>query len=209
MEQQTGQTENQPDQVTSSKSALKQIREKMQSVVSEYSSGDINASQFNAIYQHYAEKRDIIERLLERNPDSDAWRSVVKQGYTSHLRNQFQARTVHYAVFRRDVKKPLMSSGKLNRKTAEQIHQMLRVVFSMKTQRTGLARKSIGNGNWLVLAIGERALTIVTFSLQPSSFQTTKVRDLHEDFERANERALKNSSPSARMVYPQRALLED
>lgn len=193
---------------TNPNSALQTIREKMQSVVAEYSNGDINASQFNAMYQHYSEKRDIIELMLERNPNSEAWRSVVQQGYTSHLRSQFQAKALHYAVFRRGKTNPLISSGKLTRKTAQQIHQMLRIIFSMKTQKTGLARKSIGNGNWLVVSIGVQALTIVTFTLQPSSIQTNKVRDLHEDFEMANKRALRNNTPSDRLVYPQRALLE-
>lgn len=200
--------ETQNNNATNPNSALQTIREKMQGVVAEYSNGDINASQFNAVYQHYSEKRDIIELMLERNPNSDAWRSVVQQGYTGHLRSQFQAKPLHYAVFKRGNTSPLLSSGKLSRKTAQQIHQMLRVVFAMKTQRTGLARKSIGNGNWLVVSIGQQALTIVTFTLQPSSIQTTKVRDLHEDFEMANKRALKNNAPSDRLVYPQRALLE-
>jgi len=204
-----GNESQQSNQATNPKSALQEIREKMQQVVAEYSNGDINASQFNAIYQHYAEKRDIIDRMIERNPDSDAWQSVVKPGYTTHLRSQFEARTIHYAVFRRDDTKPLVSSGKVNRKTAQQIHKLLRVVLSMKTQRTGLARQSLGNGNWLVTSIGLQALTIVTFSLQPSSLQTAKVRDLHEDFEVANQRALKNHEPADRLVYPQRALVED
>lgn len=209
MEPQTGNDNQQANQTNSNpKSALQQIRTKMQEVVSEYSNGDINASQFNAIYQHYAEKRDIIDRMLERNPDSDAWRSVVQEGYTGHLRSQFEARTIHYAVFRRANTKPLISSGKVTRKTALHIHKLLRVVLSMKTQRTGLARQSIGNGNWLVTAIGEQALTIVTFSLQPSTVQTAKVRDLHDDFELANQRALKNNESPNRLVYPQRALLE-
>lgn len=209
MEQHSNEPDKSDNDLTSHKSALVQIREKMQAVVSEYSSGKINASQFNAIYQHYAEKRDIVERLVERNPDSDAWRSVVQQGYTGHLRTQFQARAIHYAIFRRGEAKPLISSGSLTRNTAEQIHKILRVVFSMNNHRTGLARKAIGNGNWLVMSIGEQALTIVTFSLQPSSLQTNKVRDLHEDFERANERALKRNAPPERLVYPQRSLLED
>lgn len=208
MEPQTG-NDPQDNGTSSPRSALQSIREKMQGVVTEYSNGDINASQFNAVYQHYAEKRDIIERMIERNPNSDAWRSVVKQGYTGHLMSQFQAKAIHYAVFSRGNTIPLVSSGKLSRKTAQQIHQMLRVVFKMKSHRTGLARKSIGNGNWLVMSIGGKALTIVTFTLQPSSLQTSKVRDLHEDFETANERALRNNEPAERLVFPQRALLED
>ncbi len=208
VEPQTG-NESQNNRASSPKSALHTIREKMQEVVAEYSNGDINASQFNAVYQHYAEKRDIIERMIERNPNSDAWRSVVQQGYTGHLLSQFQAKAIHYAVFNRGNTTPLNSSGKLSRKTAQQIHHMLRIVFKMKTHRTGLARKSIGNGNWLVMAIGNKALTIVTFTLQPSSLQTSKVRDLHDDFEIANERALRNNEPPERLVFPQRALLED
>lgn len=209
MEQQTGNESQSSNQPTNSRIELEKIREKMQGVVAEYSNGAINASQFNALYQYYAEKRDIIDRMLERNPDSDAWRSLVKQGYTMHLRSQFEARTIHYVVFRRGDTKPLLSSGKLTRTTAEQIHKLLKIVFKMKRHSTGLARKSIGNGNWLVMSIGNQALTIVTFSLQPSSIQTDKVRDLHDDFEVANQRSLKNGEPAKRMVYPQRALLED
>jgi len=208
VEPQTG-NDAQDNRASSPRSALQSIREKMQGVVTEYSNGDINASQFNAVYQHYAEKRDIIERMIERNPNSDAWKSVVKQGYTSHLLSQFQAKALHYAVFRRGNTTPLVSSGKLSRKTAEQIHQLLRIVLKMKSHRTGLARKSIGNGNWLVMAIGDKALTIVTFTVQPSSLQTSKVRDLHEDFEIANDRSLRNNEPAERLVFPQRSLLED
>jgi len=209
VEPQTGNESQQSNEATNPKSALQQIRQKMQEVVAEYSNGDINASQFNAIYQHYAEKRDIVDRMIERNPDSDAWRSVVQQGYTGHLRSQFEARTIHYAVFRRENTKPLVSSGKVTRTTAKHIHKLLRIILAMKTYNTGLGRQSIGNGNWLVIALGKQALTIVTFSLQPSSLQTAKVRDLHEDFEVANQRALKNNEPANRLVYPQRALLED
>jgi hypothetical protein len=69
-----------------------------------------------------------------------------------------------------------------------------------------LARKEMSDNAWMVIAIGELALTIVVYSLQPSNVQQNLVRDLHNDFERANRMALQRNLSPDRMVYPQRSL---
>ena len=75
--------------------------------------------------------------------------------------------------------------------------------------KVGLARKDMGNGQWLVLALGEYAVTLAMFTLEPSISQSTLVRDLHNDFERANRKALGSGTRSLdRFVFPQRALAE-
>jgi hypothetical protein len=67
----------------------------------------------------------------------------------------------------------------------------------------------MGSGNWLVLALGDRAVTLVMFMLEPSTAQINLVRDLHADFERANRGALERGTRSLdRFVFPQRALAE-
>ncbi len=193
---------------TNPKGALVQLRERMQKAVAEYSAGKLNSRQFQAIYQHYTEKRVIIEKLLERDPDTDAWKSVVKPGHTGQLRRLHESRPIHYAIFRRGEKRPVQTGGKLPRVAAEQIHKLLRVLFSMKNPRKGLARKSMGNGMWLVLALGDYSMTMVTFSLQPTSLQIERIRDMHDDFERANMRSLRRGLQTERLVFPQRALIE-
>ena len=65
--------QNQPDP----QDVLALIRGKIKSLTRDYSAGKINAAQFNAVYRHYTEKRTIIEKIIERNPNSDAWRAAA------------------------------------------------------------------------------------------------------------------------------------
>jgi len=198
-----------PDEQIDQEAAMTEIRQKMEDIAAEYAAGKLNSAQFNAIYRHYMEKRTIIEKLLARNPETDAWRSVAEAGTTGILRQHYQSRPIHYVVFRRGEREPLIANGKITRQAARQIFKMLQVIWSMTTNRSGLARKSLGKGLWLVLAMGENAITLVLFSRQPTNLQTNRVRDLHNDFERANALSLERGLPAARMVFPQRSLMED
>lgn len=193
---------------TNPRSALDQIRNKLENATREYSAGKLNAVQFNAIYRHYMEKRTIIEKLLERNPDTDAWRAAASQGKTLFLRDKFEARPLYFVVFRRGDKQPLHSEGKLPTRAAEQVHNMMKLLWRMEEWKTGLARKSLGDGLWLLLMVGQQSLTIIIFFFQPSTLQINLIRDLHTDFERANSKLLERGLPPERMVFPQRSLLE-
>ena len=154
------------------------------------------------------EKRTIIEKLLERNPDTEAWRAAAAQGQTAMLKDRFVGRVLYFVVFKRDEKQPLRTGGKLPRRAAQEIHNMLKIIWRMKTWRTGVARKSIGDGMWLLLVTGEISYTLVIYFFQPSTLQINLVRDMQGDFERANHNLLARGIPSDRMVFPQRALLE-
>lgn len=186
---------------------LMRIQRELERLTREYAAGVINAAQFNGIYRHYSEKRALIEKLTARNPESDAWRSAAESHQTSFLREQLESRPLYYVVFRRGEREPLIADGKLSLRAAEQVHRMLKVIWAMQTWRKGLARKSMGDGMWMLLYIGDNALTMVIFLLQPSTLQTNQLRDMHEDFERANRHSLLKGLAPERMVFPQRALM--
>ena len=84
----------------------------------------------------------------------------------------------------------------------------------MKAMWVRLALAIIGaqvlaRGIVLLLAVGDFAATAVMFSLEPANAQARLVRDLHADFERANQAALARGwIVPERMVFPQRALVE-
>jgi hypothetical protein len=202
--------ERPPDErdFTNPRSALDQIKDKIATITSEYSAGKLNAVQFNAMYRHYMEKRTIIEKLLERNPDTDAWKAASSPGSTIYLRDRFEARPLYYVVFRKDEQKPLMMEGKIPQKAAQQMHKLLTLIWKMDDWKEGLARKSMGDGLWLLLLMGEQSMTLVVFFFQPSTLQINRVKDLHADFERANRQALERGMPANRMVFPQRSLME-
>lgn len=189
--------------------ALESIRQRLQIIAKEYSTGKLNAVQFNAIYRHYMEKRTIIEKLIERNPDSDAWKAAASPGHTMYLKDRYEARPLYYVVFRKGDKRPLLFDGKVPKKAAEQIHKLLEIFWKMADWRQGLARKSVGDGMWLMLMVGENAMTIAVYFLQPSTIQVNQLKDLHSDFERANTKALERGFSPDRMVFPQRSLMDN
>lgn len=188
--------------------ALDHIRKRLKAATQEYSSGRLSGVQFHAIYRHYTEKRTIIEKIIERNPESDAWKSAAATGKTHFLRERFEARPLYYVVFRKGDKRPLLSDGKIPRAIAEQIYRLLQLFWKMEDWKAGLARKSVGNGNWMMIMVGQRSMTIMVYFLQPSTIQVNNLRDLHADFERANRKALERGLSANRMVFPQRAILD-
>lgn len=186
------------------------LRQKMEVVADEFAHGKINRAQFNAVYKRYSEQRAIIERLVERNPDSDAWKQVIGvKGQTGFLRHHFEAQPAYFAVYHRSSPQPIMTGGKQPPENAL-ITPLLKGVWLMKDRpKQALGRKPIGDARWLLLAVGDYAATAVMFSLEPSNAQARLVRDLHADFERANQAALARGwIVPERMVFPQRALLE-
>lgn len=192
------------------KAAMATLRQKMQLLVDEYAAGKINRAQFHALYKRYSEQRAVIEKLIERNPDSDAWKQVIRsQGQTGFLRSRLEAQPMIYAIFARNQTIPVHAGGKhpLNPEVTQPLLQAL--WRAPQLPAAGLGRKALDNDEWLVLAVGEYAATMVIFSLEPSSAQARLVRDLHLDFERANRMALNRGMVAIdRLVFPQRALVE-
>lgn len=201
-------TENQ--QPNNPQETLDHIREKMQIAVTDFSEGRINRAQFNAIYGHYSEQQAIVERLIAHNPQGEAWRRAAAPGHTTFLRQHFEARAVFVGVFKHGEPRPLFMSGEPPSPAREQIARILKSLWAIQqTPKTGLARKAVGDGSWLVLSTGEQAVTIVLWSLQPSQQQIDRVRSTHADFERANAAALSRNISARKMVFPQRALMAE
>ena len=187
--------------------ALEALRQKIDHVTNEFAAGKLNRAQFDAIYRRYDDQRQVLERLIERNPDSQAWKQVMQPGLTAHLREQFEARCQYYAVFTlASTSHPLLVDGP-QQPDIQKIIPAIHALLDRKNRpRTGLARKHLGGDRWLVLALGENSFTCVLYQLEPSRAQINRVRDLHNDFERANRSTL--TSTSEKMVFPQRALVE-
>ena len=202
--------ETAPESPTDPKGALNVLRRKMETIADEFAEGKINRAQFNAMYKRYSEQRTIIEKLLQRNPETDAWRQVMStKGYTSFLRSHFEAQPIYYAVHAHEQGKPIVMGGS-KQSTEIHVEPVLQMLWQMASRpKSGVGRKTLQSGEWLILAVGEYALTAVVFSLELSIGQARLVRDLHNDFERANQAALaRNWIVPERMVFPQRALVE-
>lgn len=193
--------------------ALETLRKKTAFVAAEFAEGKLNRAQFIALYVHYHEKRQIIERLLERDPDTQAWQPVAESGNTGFLRAHFEARVLSYALYNQDVShhseiissqgQPLLPEDMV-RKIQVAIGMVMRNHREPKAQR-----KMLGDGRFAIFVPGEQITTIVVFSLEPSARQIAAVQDLHHDFERANRRALQRGIRQPdQLVFPHRALFD-
>ena len=183
------------------------IRSKMEEVANEYANSTISRAQFNAIYSHYSEQRQLIEKIIARDPDNDGWKQAARSGKTEFLRQHFDARPLNYVVYLHHRYKPLIGGG--TRPDIQRITKLIKMLWKMEKIRVGVARMALDGPNWLVMTAGYYSVTFVTFHLEPSGDKANYVRDLHNDFERANRLFLQRGKINkALMVFPQRALLE-
>lgn len=190
--------------------ALARLRKKTAAVVDEFARGQINRAQFDAIYQRYQEQRRIIEMLLARDPETDAWQSVVKSGHTSFLRDHFKARVESYAIYHINQQAQIIRTGHVQ-VPDEQVTPILRRLKAAKQRNQTLspAHRTLSDERWMLFLPGTFSLALIIFSSQPATAQINLVRDIHQDFERANWTTLSRPSFNLReMVFPHRALFE-
>jgi hypothetical protein len=196
--------------------ALEKLRKKTAQVANEFSEGKINRAQFTAMYAYYNERRVIVERLLARDPGTQAWQQVVRPGHTSFLRQHFEARPLAYGIYSLgsdDVDHPITSQGNypLPSDVIKPILTALKVVLRTHSNARPLSplRKAVDNGQWITIVPGRYTVAFALFSLEPSAQQFTRVQDLHRDFERANRIALdRGIRVPEQLVFPHRALFE-
>ncbi len=191
--------------------ALEKLRQKTARVAAEFASGNINRAQFLALYAHYNEKRLIIERLLERNPDTQAWRNVARSGQTTFLRQHYASRVRSFAIYFHDSSQPLIVQGQplLPEEVTLKILTAIRLARRAQPNLSA-QRKQIDENYWAVFIPAEFTTAIVMFWFEPSTRQMFLVRDLHRDFERANRALLlRNVRSAEHYVFPHRALFED
>jgi hypothetical protein len=186
--------------------ALLDVQQRLRALIAEYANGAINMAQFNALYHYLAERRMALERSLS-DPSAEDWHDAAQGGMTGELRARFQARLLFLAVFRQVTEQPLFVTGKLSTKAAQSVAHLVRTLWAKAAWQAGTFRYSIGQGYWLVVVMGEaRTMSLAAFSLAPAPLQVNQLRDLHNDFERANRYALARQLPPDRLVFPQRAL---
>jgi hypothetical protein len=188
--------------------ALENIRQKMALAAYEFDKGILNRAQFSALYARYREQREVIERLLARDPGTQAWQQVARAGHTGFLRRQFEARVLYYAIYSGET--PISTQGNILPPEDIVKNMLQALAVLMRTSKTlPKGKKQVEHGRWIVLIPGKYTAALILFSLEPSARQMTMVQDLHRDFERANRVALErgNRTPD-QLVFPHRALFE-
>ncbi len=189
---------------------LERLRQQLSRVAQEFAEGNLNRVQFTAIYNRYSEQRRIIEEIISRDPQSQAWQMVARPGHTSFLRQHFEARLLYYGLFVIGQTAPLLEHGQQPPRP-EDLHPVLLSLPALLHERGALkpARRKVGP-DWMVVVPGQHTVSVGLYSLEPAAGQLSVLADLHHDFERANIHALERADFALEQyVLPQRALFED
>jgi hypothetical protein len=200
------------EQMQRAEEALIRLREKMGQVAAKFAAGKINQDQFDAIYARYSEQRDITERLLARDPQTNAWQSVVRPGHTKFLLEHYEARVISYAIYDQNTAALISVTGPLQIKPvqAQAVLARLKAVREARGTNPGPARKMLRDGRCVMFVPGQYTVAAVIFSREPAAVLIDRIADLHDDFERANQHTIERGDyATGRMVFPHRALFED
>ncbi len=175
--------------------AMETLQAKLRSVTKELAEGQINQAQFQTIYSRYRERLEIIQRLKERSPDSDAWQRVTShEGITNILRKQHEAEIEGAVILLNDGKRFVKKYGnvELDREFGRSV---LANVSGTPTVQSACTQ--IDDGRWINLISGPESTSIFFFSREPSVNLKEQSKIVHEEFERLNEEPLKDGDTTA------------
>jgi hypothetical protein len=163
-----------PTDMTGARAYQAELQRKMTALAENFSLGKINRQQFEAVYTHYREQRQLIDALIN-SMSSDTWRKAVAEGLTGPLLQRNAAQVVAYALYDNTTNLPLAMSA-------------------YRAAATDLGAKinssEIEGGRWLCFVPGHYTTFVVLFSVEPARAQLTFLEDLHHDFELANAKRL-------------------
>ncbi len=189
---------------------LRAVSDKMMKLAEDFALGRVNRAQFQEVYKHYLEERAAIERLLEAQPDTPAWKGAVTEGESVLIKRKHAAQPLGYAIYLNANSLPLRSVGDFRVDSATLV-SMLSSFQSATAEIFGAGLKSseIEGGRWMCFVPGAHTTLIVLFSLEPASLQLELLEELHRHFERANQPAFEAGLPDpTKLVYPHAAAFE-
>jgi len=178
-----------PTDMTGARAYQAELQRKMTALAEDFSLGKINRRQFEAVYTHYREQRQLIDALIY-SMSSDTWRKAVAEGLTGPLLQRNAAQVVAYALYDNTTNLPLAMSSQF-KLDAALIAPMLAAYRAAATDLGAKINSSeIEGGRWLCFVPGHYTTFVVLFSVEPARAQLTFLEDLHHDFELANAKRL-------------------
>jgi hypothetical protein len=165
-----------------------ELLRKMTALAEDFSLGKINRRQFEAVYTHYREQRQILDALIN-TLNGDAWRKAINEGLTGPLLSHNAAQLLGYALYDTTTRQPLAASPHFKIDPA-QIAPFIAAQQAASEVGARISTSEIDTGRWLCFLPGKACTLAALFSVEPARAQLQLLQDLHHDFELANARRL-------------------
>jgi len=185
--------------------ALSRLNQKMKAITIELAEGKINQAQFQAIYSRYREQREIIDRIKERSPKSNAWQNVARAGITTLLRSQHGADVIGLVIIHNKKVRLINTFGDIVLSKA--IGAPL--LASIQDTQIGVDEcTQIHDGRYIQIVSGETSTTIFFYSAEPPRETLEASKKAHADFEKKNLGLLHvGKFKPEQLKYPQKDLM--
>lgn len=165
-----------------------ELQRKMTALAEDFSLGKINRQQFEAVYTHYREQRQIIDALIN-SLNSEAWRKAISEGQTGLLLRRNAAQLVGYAVYDNATHLSLAASVRFKIDPAS-IAPIVAAQHAAGNLTTRITTSEIDGGRWMCFVPGHYSTLVALFTVEPARAQLQLLQDLQHDFELANARRL-------------------
>jgi hypothetical protein len=181
---------------------IEQVTEKLRNVVREFAAGEISQEQFHGIYEHY-QGQMLLAAQMASEADLAAQGTLPTPGETIGIRSRLTAKARAMAIFYYGTGMLLETLGGLDIPIAEtapilnEIRQTVRQGINVDVRTERLDKE------WLLFVPGLYSVSVMLFSHQPATRQIEMIQNMHRDFEKANEGALKSGSiDGSKLAYP-------
>ncbi|MEW6566726.1 MAG: hypothetical protein AB1449_00880 [Chloroflexota bacterium] len=184
------------------KSRIELLDRKLAILEENFAVGRINATQYRAIRKHYMEQRQVALKLHAANPQSERWRVVLEEGKTLFLMQLNEAACLGFALYDMGDRQRIFLQGTMGR-SAEEAMALLGTFGPPPAE--GAAGRMLAtrtdDGQSLLLVPGRFTAALVTFSQDPPGWQVRAIREVHRNFEAANQAALSRGE-RRNLVFP-------
>jgi hypothetical protein len=195
-------TDRAQQQAASAQKLIDEITEKLRKVVHEFAEGEISQEQFQGIYEHYQGQMLLVAQMAAE-ADMSADENLPSAGETLAIRGRLAAKARGMAIFYYVSGMLLETLGGFDI-PVEEAARVLSAIHREVLQGVAAAPRTERFGKeWLLFVPGMFSVAVMFFSHQPASRQIEMITAMHQDFEQANEAALRSGKiDGAKLAYP-------
>jgi hypothetical protein len=185
-------------QIEEGQALIEQVQAKTHSLVDEFARGEISREQFQKIYEHYQRQVTMAATMVAEADGSML--SELTPGETIAIRKHLTAKAKAMAIYYHATGTMLESVGDLNIPNSALTPTLRNFRALMQRGVEVEPRSQLMEGQWVLFVPGKYSTAVMMFSNEPAAQQMGIIQNMHNDFEAANDAALKSGQADGRKL---------
>lgn len=180
-----------------------EVEQKIQTLIAEFSDGELSREQFNLLYDRYNGQLSIANEALTEN-DNRALNEVQNSVPTIFVKEATAGKAIGMAIYHHRSGRIIETLGDFDAPIAQLTLVLNEIVGKVDaSQYVEPQSIKIGSGQWVLFESRKYTTVITIFRNEPSAIQIREIQRLHHDFEIANNRFLTTDEVDVKSLgYP-------